>query len=244
MKIFDLMTMSNNYFDFKRFRIYQDKCIFKVGTDGVLLGAIADVNDVKTILDIGTGTGLIALMLAQRSDAEIVAIEPDKNSFEQASMNINNSKWSNRIKVENTDLQNFNPRGRRFDLIVSNPPYFADSLKNPDSRKAISRHNDTLTNKNLLDGVSVLLSENGKLQIIMPYAEGNVFIADAATYGYYCNNILKIRPLPTSEIRRLILTFSRNRIRTKEKFLTIEHGKRHEFTEEYINLTRDFYLKF
>jgi tRNA1Val (adenine37-N6)-methyltransferase len=233
-----------SYFSFKQFTIYQDKCAFKVGTDGVLLGACADVSNTKAILDIGTGTGLISLMIAQRCNAQIVAIEPGLDSFEQASQNIKSSKWADRIQVKNIDLQNYNSSGLKFDLIVSNPPYFVDSLKNPDRRKAVSRHNDTLTNRDLLSGASGLLSETGKLQVIMPYAEGYVFIAEAAEYGLFCNNILKIRPLPTSEIRRLIITFSGQRTQTTESFLTIEHGKRHEFTEEYMNLTKDFYLKF
>jgi tRNA1Val (adenine37-N6)-methyltransferase len=173
-----------------------------------------------------------------------VAIEPDFDSFEQANQNIKSSKWADRIQVKNIDLQNYNCSDLKFDLIVSNPPYFVDSLKNPDRRKAVSRHNDTLTNQDLLVCASGLLSDTGKLQVIMPYAEGNIFIAEAAADGLYCNNILKIRPLPTSEIRRLIITFSNQRTKTSESFLTIEHGKRHEFTEEYKKLTRDFYLKF
>ncbi len=233
-----------DYFSFKQFTIFQDKCVFKVGTDGVLLGACADVSNTENILDIGTGTGLIALMLAQRCNARIVAIEPDSDSFEQASQNIKRSNWAGRIQVINTDLQNYYSRGVKFDLIVSNPPYFADSLKNPDRRKAVSRHNDSLTTRDLLDGTSGLMAGTGKLQVIMPYAEGNVFITEAVAYGLYCNNILKIRPLPTSAIRRLILTFSGQRTKTSESFLTIEHGKRHEFTEEYMYLTKDFYLKF
>ena len=236
--------MSNNYFRFKQFTIFQDKCAFKVGTDGVLLGAYADVGNVQTILDVGTGTGLIALMLAQRCKAEVVAIEPDRDSFEQALQNIRNSKWNRRIRIENTDLQNFDSRTFKFDLIISNPPYFADSLKNPDLKKAVSRHSITLNNDELLKGVSRLMAEGGSLMVIMPYVEGNIFIAEAQKYGLYCNNILKIKPLPTSEIRRLILTFSRKSGKAKESFLTIEHGRRHEFTEEYINLTKDFYLKF
>ncbi|MCX6329277.1 MAG: methyltransferase [Bacteroidia bacterium] len=237
-------SMANNYFSFKQFTIYQDKCTFKVGTDGVLLGACANVAGVKQILDIGTGTGLIALMLAQRSSVEIFAIEPDHSSFEQALKNVENSKWSNKIKVENTDLQNFNPGTLKFDLIVTNPPYFTNSLKNPDLRKSATRHNDTLNINELLRGASRLISEEGRFQIIMPYAEGNIFISEAQEHGFYCNNILKIKPLPTSEIRRLILTFSKHKQKAAEKFLTIERGKRHEFTEEYIKLTKDFYLKF
>jgi len=236
--------MANSYFTFKQFTINQDKCAFKVGTDGVLLGASADVTGVKKILDIGTGTGLISLMLAQRCEAEITAIEPDPGSFEQACSNARESKWHERIIVVKTGLQKFDPGSVRFDLIVTNPPWFTDSLKNPDQVKAAARHNVTLNNDELLKGVSRLLADNGRFQIIMPYVGGNIFIAEAQENGLYGNYTIKIKPLPTSEIRRLIIAFSRHRQRPVEKFLTIERGKRHEFTEEYINLTKEFYLKF
>jgi tRNA1Val (adenine37-N6)-methyltransferase len=236
--------MANNYFSFKQFTVYQDQCAFKVGTDGVLLGAVADVYGAEHILDIGTGTGLVALMLAQRSEAGIVALEPDARSYSQACSNISNSKWASRISVVNASLQDFHPVDTRFDLIVSNPPFFSDSLKNPDPAKANARHNDLLTNDDLLKGASRLLAPGGRFQVIMPYAEGTIMVADAQEYGLYCNNILKIKPLPTSEIRRLILTFSGKKQKATEQFLTIEHGGRHEFTEEYKNLTREFYLKF
>lgn len=238
------LTMANNYFSFKEFTVFQDKSAFKVGTDGVLLGAMADVFNVKSILDIGSGTGVISIMLAQRSEAEIVSIEPDKESFVQACENVSLCRWRSRIKVLNTELQNYNPGKEKFDLIVTNPPYFSDSLKNPDHRKSTARHNDSLTSEELLAGVLKLLEDNGRFQLIMPYVEGNIFIAEARQFGLYCNNLVKIKPLPTAEIRRLILTFSRERRKVTEKYLTIESGKRHEFTEEYINLTKDFYLKF
>ena len=202
------------------------------------------LTDVKSILDIGTGTGLIAIMLAQRCDAMITAIEPDHNSFVQAADNADKCKWSNRIKVLQSVLQSFNPDNEKFDLIVTNPPYFTDSLKNPDPRKSSARHNDSLTSDEILRGVTRLLEDDGRFQIILPYVEGNMFIAEAQKSGLYCNSILKIKPLPTAKIRRLILTFSRKRLNFTERFLTIEHGKRHEFTKEYINLTKDFYLRF
>jgi tRNA1Val (adenine37-N6)-methyltransferase len=235
--------MSNSYFSFKQFTIQQDKAAFKVGTDGVLLGAVADLEDVNRILDIGSGTGLIAIMAAQRSNAEILAIEPDYESYIQCRDNIALCPWKERIKVEHISLQDYRTSGL-FDLIVSNPPYFADSLKCPDPRKSHSRHNDSLSGHDLLKGASRLMAESGRLQVIMPYVEGNIFIADAAGSGLFCNSILKIRPLPNSEIRRMILTFSRQKLKTTEKFLTIEHGKRHEFTDDYINLTKEFYLNF
>jgi tRNA1Val (adenine37-N6)-methyltransferase len=236
--------MANNYFNFKQFSICQDKSAFKVGTDGVLLGACADIEGVRSILDIGTGTGLISLMLAQRCPAEITAIEPDEGSFKQTCENVSRSLWPERIRVVHTTIQNFDPEEVKFDLIVTNPPYFIDSLKNPDPRKSAARHADSLTPDEILKGVLKFMNEDGSLQLILPYVEGNIFIAEASKYGLYCNSILKIRPLPSSEIRRLILKFSKIQKKPVESFLTIEHGRRHEFTQEYINLTKEFYLKF
>lgn len=235
--------MANNYFNFKQFTINQEKAAFRVGTDGVLLGAYADVRSAGRILDVGTGTGLIALMLAQRCNAEIVAIEPDHDSFLQSCENINSSIWSDRIAVFESTMQEFNDI-RKFDLIVTNPPYFSDSIRNPDTRKAIARHNVTLTSDDILLHSSRLLTQQGHLQLIMPFSEGNIFIAEAAEHGFFCHDLLKIKPLPTSEIRRLIMAFGRERKRPAEKFLTIEHGKRHEFTKEYKKLTGEFYLNF
>jgi tRNA1Val (adenine37-N6)-methyltransferase len=235
--------MANSYFSFKQFTINQDKAAFKVGTDSVLLGACADITGVRRILDVGSGTGVIAIMLAQRCNADIVAIEPDHESFSQCLENVASCRWEERIKAENTKLQDYHS-DKKFDLIVTNPPYFSDSLKNPDPGKSLSRHNDSLTNDELLENVTRLTGESSRFQLILPYTEGNIFIAEASSYGLYCNSILKIRPLPNSEIRRLILSFSSQRLKTTERFLTIENGKRHEFTEDYINLTKEFYLKF
>jgi tRNA1Val (adenine37-N6)-methyltransferase len=236
--------MSNNYFNFKQFTIQQGESAFKVGTDGVLLGATTNTAGVKRILDIGSGTGLIAIMMAQRSDAEIIAIEPDIKSFAECCENVARCKWNKRIKVENTCLQDYFPAEMKFDLIVSNPPYFSESLKCADPRKSLTRHNDSLSSGDLLDGVIRLLEENGRFCVILPYIEGNIFIAEAGMAGLYCNSILKIRPVLNGEVRRLILCFSRLRTNVSEKFLTIEKGCRFEFTEEYIDITKDFYLKF
>ncbi|HOF21008.1 MAG TPA: methyltransferase [Bacteroidales bacterium] len=236
--------MASDFFSFKQFRIRQDRSIFKVGTDAVLLGAYADVNSARTILDIGTGTGLIAIMLAQRCEAEITAIEPDPCSFEQALSNVRQCSWSSRISVVNTELQNYYPGNEKFDLIVCNPPYFVDSLKNPDPRKASARHNVSLNRNDLLSGISRLLADNGRFQLILPLAEGNIFIEEAGYSGFYCYDILKIIPVPGAGIRRMILSFSRNRQETAENILTIEGGGQKGFTEEYKNLTKDFYLKF
>ncbi len=236
--------MSNSYFQFKQFTINQGKSAFKVGTDGVLLGACANTEGIRSILDIGTGTGLIALMLAQRSVAELYAIEPDHDSCLEAAGNIAASPWSDRIRIKECRLQDYFPPDMTFDLIVANPPYFINSLRNPDAGVASARHNAGLTQDDLLQGVERLLSCYGRFEVIMPYAEGNVLIASAQHYGLYCYSILKVRPVPSPEIRRLVLSFSRKKFPVTERFLTIEKGKRHDFTEEYINLTKDYYLKF
>ena len=236
--------MSKNHFIFKQFTINQDRSAFKVGTDGVLLGASAEIDGVRNILDIGSGTGLISLMLAQRCNAEITAIEPDHESFLQTCENVNRSPWKERIMVKNTSFQNLEQSVGRFDMIVTNPPFFRDSLKNPDPRKSAARHNESLSNEEILQGALKFMEGNGNLQLILPYVEGNILIAEAQKYGFYCNRIIKIKPEPSAEIRRLILKFSKVQKKPSESFLTIEHGKRHEFTEEYVNLTKDFYLKF
>jgi tRNA1Val (adenine37-N6)-methyltransferase len=236
--------MPNSYFRFKQFTINQGRSSFKVGTDGVLLGAYSDIERAERILDIGTGTGLIALMLSQRCSAEVVAIEPDHDSFVQASENVASSPWSDRIKVLEIRLQDYFPDDRNFDLIVANPPYFIESLRNPDSKKALTRHDMDLSQEDLLEGVARLLGPDGKLQVIMPCNEGNILITKAIEYGLYCNAIIRVKPFPASGIRRLVLTFNRKPGTLTERLLTIEKGKRHDFTEEYVNLTKDFFLKF
>ncbi len=236
--------MANSYFRFRQFTVHQDKASFKVGTDSVILGAWSDTGGAESILDIGTGTGLLALMLAQRSQARITAIEPDRDSFEQAFNNVKNCKWHDRISVVNTTLQDFSSGGGKYDLIVTNPPYFSGSLKNPDTRKAASRHNDSLQSADLLKAVDMMLHEDGSFQIILPYAEAAVFLAEAPEYGLFCNRILKIKPLPSGPVIRLVMSFSKSAQMISESFLTIGKGPRHEYTADYINLTKDFYPGF
>lgn len=235
--------MPNNYFTFKQFTIRQERSVFKVGTDGVLLGACADLEGGKRILDIGTGTGLIAIMAAQRSEAEIVAIEPEENSYTDACSNVKECKWNNRIIVRNSDFREyFTGHPEPFDIVLTNPPYFRDSLKSPDTEKSATRHTDSLSSDDILEGADKLLNVSGSLQIILPFAEGTIFIAEASQYRLYCNRIIKLKAVPTGEIKRLIMKFERTKKPLKEKFLTIETGTRHSYTEEYKEITKDFYL--
>jgi tRNA1Val (adenine37-N6)-methyltransferase len=237
--------MANSYFEFKRFTIRQEGAAFKVGTDGVLLGACADISGVESILDIGTGTGLIAIMCAQRSEAKIIAIEPDHNSYLQAFENVNACSWTDRISVIESDLKDFSSGNeKKFDIIISNPPYFRNSLLNPDESKASARHTFSLSSDDLIKCTNDLLKPDGSLQLILPYEEGNLFIAEAGADGLYCNAIIKVKPFPEGKIIRLIMKFERLKKTTREKYLTIETGSRHNYTEEYKGLTNDFYLKF
>ena len=237
--------MANSYFKFKQFVVRQEKAAFKVGTDGVLLGAAADLTGASKILDVGTGTGLIALMCAQRCDAQIFAIEPDRDSFLQATENINASPWAVRVAVYNSDFESFSTEpGGGFDLVISNPPYFRDSLVNPEGRKAAARHAFSLSASGILECTLRVLKPGGSLQIILPYEEGTLFITEAAGSGLYCNSIIKVKPFPGGEVIRLIMKFEKKSRPVHERYLTIETGTRHNYTEEYKSVTRDFYLKF
>ncbi len=237
--------MPNMYFDFKQFRIFQENSAFKVGTDGVLLGAWCDVAGSESILDIGCGTGLIAIMAAQRSEAKIIAVELDHLSAQEAANNVMASPWSDRIRVIESDIAEYaRSSDLSFDHIITNPPYFTNALLNPDPRLSKARHRSELSTGALLESVSKLLSDTGKFSLILPYSEATVFIADAVAYGLYCSRMLNIKPLPDRPVKRILLEFSRTRLTALTGYIIIETGKRHEYSHEYRKLTRDFYLHF
>jgi len=233
---------SDNAFFFKQFHIRHDRCAMKVGTDGVLLGAWANINSAKSILDIGTGTGLIALMLAQRSVemAQIDAIEIDIDAYQQAVENVNNSPWHNRIHTIHTPLQNFTTI-LKYDLIVSNPPYFINSLKPPDKRRKQSRHADELPYSVLMNACKDLLRPNGRFCLILPRAEAMAFIPEAAEVNLHCCKKTAVRFKSTKPVERLLLEFSNvfKELIETELILFDEEGKR---TEVYQRLVSPFYL--
>ena len=233
--------MPNPYFKFKRFTIYHDKCAMKVGTDGVLLGAWTDVNNSQKILDIGTGSGLIALMLAQRCEASITAIDIDLEAVEQAQININTSNWKNRMKVIHTDLCKYSPQNQ-FDTIVSNPPYFIDSLKCDDIQRNTSRHNDTLTSEQLFKNVSQMLSPEGEFSLIIPFDQTESAISIAEKYGLYPSKHTRVITRPGLPPKRSVLAFKKHPEEYIPQDLVIEL-ERHVYSEDYIALTKEFYLK-
>jgi tRNA1Val (adenine37-N6)-methyltransferase len=237
--------MANDYFQFKQFNIQQDKCAMKVGTDGVLLGAWVSAGLCRAILDVGTGTGLIALMLAQRSPAGIDAIDIDGDAVGQASENIASSVFANRIRVFHTSFEEYATKTHRmYDLIVSNPPYFADSLKSPDTKKNLARHTDTLPLSSLLSGTKPLLAPDGRIALILPCQREKELMETALENKLNIIRQTMVMPLPDALPKRLLVELSADLSAApcRSDTLVIEEG-RHQYTADYRQLTKDFYLK-
>lgn len=216
----------------------------KVGTDGVLLGAWVNINNAQSILDVGSGTGLIALMLAQRSNATIDAVEIDESSHLQAVDNVKKSTWSSRVRLINNSFQSFASEGiPAYDLIVSNPPYFVNSLKPPEMGRSFARHAEQLPHTELIEGVIKLVKPSGRFCGIFPYVEGNVFVASAAKKGLFCIRRLNVTSKPKGVVKRILVEFSFNRQPIDESTLSI-YSNDGGYTDEYKELTKDFYLAF
>lgn len=237
--------MPNPYFKFKQFTIWQDRCAMKVGTDGVLLGSWAEPGNAKSILDVGTGTGLIALMLAQRTEASINAIEINENAFRQASENVNNSPWKKQIQILHNDFQAYSKSTKSsYDLVVSNPPYFKNSLRSIDEDKNTARHSHLLTIEELFFGVKKLLSVNGRFCMVYPFDEFEGVIEIGRYHQLHISKITVVHPNLSLPPKRVLLEFSKTESNVTHDSITIEKQKRHDYTEEYIELTKDFYLAF
>lgn len=235
----------NNYFQFKQFRINQKKSAMRVGTDGVLLGAWANSEGAKTILDIGTGTGVIALMLAQRSDAEITAIEIEQQAAEEAASNAGNSPWSNHINIIHDSFQNFSSNfSKTFDLIVSNPPFFINSIRSTNINLAVARHSDKLSLYDLLKGSEKLLNKNGMLAVVLPVQTAEICVKLAEKYGFYLFRLTEVKPAEGKPTNRHLMEFSRIKWDLQKDSITNRNAANNNYTEEYKRLTRDFYLDF
>lgn len=238
--------MPNPYFQFKQFTVYHDLCAMKVGIDGVLLGAWSPVDaSTHDILDIGTGSGLIALMLAQKAtQAQIDAIDIDKGAVQQAEINRDHSPWSERISVQNISLQDFAPDcKKKYDLIVSNPPYFANSLKAPDPSRSKARHTDTISHEELLQHATEILKKTGRICLILPVTEGLQCVKYAESFSLFCYQCIYVHPKPGTEAKRLLLEFG---LAEREKFIShleIETPQRHCYSDAFTQLAKDFYLK-
>jgi len=238
--------MSGETFVFKQFTIHQDKCPMKVGTDAVLLGSWINAQNSTRILDIGTGTGILAIMLAQKSKAIIDAIDIDLYAIEQAKSNVEQCKWHDRIFVLHENFQDYvNQITFQYDLIVSNPPYFIDSYKSPEEGRSIARHNDFLPFKDLVDGVSKILSPHGKFFVILPTREAQIFNSIAEKSNLKLAGLLRVKTKAENGIeKRHLMQFEFNPVSYEEKTISIEKDGRHNYHEDYIDLTKDYYIHF
>jgi tRNA1Val (adenine37-N6)-methyltransferase len=237
--------MSNNWFQFRQFMIQQEHAAMKVGTDGVLLGAWASLpGPGSRVLDIGTGTGLIALMMAQRtSDAEIDALEIDPLSAMQANENFRNSPWKQRIACILSSFQDYYPRcGSRYDLVICNPPFFSGSSKTPSREKNLARHDDSLGLGDLFKGSVTLMKEKGIISLVMPYDKQEPALELAEKHRLYCNRLTRVQPAPGKPIKRVLMEFSFVPGSCREDDLTIETGSRHAYSDKFKALVGDFYL--
>ena len=233
-------------FQFKQFNIQQDKTAMKVGTDGVLLGAWAPLgNHPNAILDIGAGTGLIALMLAQRSHAgQIDAIEIDDDAYEQAVDNFENSPWADRLFCYHAGLDEFMEEPEdEYDLIISNPPFYTEDYTTGNEQRDTARFAASLPFEDLAEAAGLLLSENGVFCIILPFKEEDDFIALMKAEGLYPFKITRVKGTPTTDVKRSLIAFGFNEAVSPAINELIIEIARHEYTPEYIELTKDFYLK-
>ena len=232
-------------FQFKQFSIEQDKCAMKVGTDGILLGAWADVDGASTVLDIGAGTGLIAIMLAQRSpSADIHAVEIDEQACAQAASNMANSPWGERLKAIHSSIQDYAKLSPyRYDLIVSNPPFFSGGTFSNSQDKTSVRHTVKMPHGDLLVAVRTLLSGLGKFCAVLPNMEGLRFIEMAKRYGIYCTKMTAVKPLQDKSVERLLLQFEKLEKDLVNNELVIQKGAdANNWTEDFVKLTGAFYL--
>ena len=215
----------------------------KVGTDGVLLGAWAQVGNARRILDIGTGTGLIALMIAQRSEAEIDAIEVDQDAAKQASENVQLSPWKGRVHIHKVSLQEFVKRVRNYDLIVTNPPFFANALKASDERRSVARHNQSLNYSDLMHAVMQMLDSRGRFCVILPPEVFQQFNDLMNSVEFFPARQTHVYSKPTLPCIRILAEFSKENSLPEINQLIIETNERHNYSSQFINLVKDYYLK-
>ena len=233
-------------FKFKQFAVNQDRCAMKIGTDAVLLGAWCPIdNNPKSILDVGAGTGILALMLAQRTNADqIDALEIDEEAYEQCVENFENSPWADKLFCYHAALDEFvdDPEDE-YDLIISNPPFYSEDFKTTDEQRDLARFQDAMPFEDLIEAADLLLSENGTFAVVIPYKEEERFIDLCAEYELYPVKATRVKGSYKTPIVRSLLAFKRYELSVLTADELVIEINRHEYTDDYINLTQDFYLK-
>ena len=233
-------------FKFKQFAINQDRCAMKIGTDAVLLGAWCPIdNNPKSILDIGAGTGILALMLAQRTNADqIDALEIDEEAYEQCVENFEASAWADKLFCYHAGLDEFVDEPEdEYDLIISNPPFYSEDFKTENEQRDLARFQDAMPFEDLIEAADLLLSENGLFAVVIPYKEEERFIDLCAEYELYPVKATRVKGSHKTPIIRSLLAFKRFELSVLTADELVVEINRHEYTDDYINLTQDFYLK-
>ena len=233
-------------FQFKQFTVQQDRCAMKIGTDSVLLGAWTPIeNKPFSILDIGAGTGILSLMLAQKSAAEqIDSLEIDEDAYEQCVENFENSPWSDRLFCFHAGLDEFIEEPEdEYDIIISNPPFYSEDYKSDNSQRDLARFQDALPFEDLVEAADLLLSENGIFAVIIPFKEEERFIDLCAEVELFPVKVTRVKGSYTTPIVRSLLAFKRYELSVLEADELVIEINRHKYTDDYINLTKDFYLK-
>lgn len=245
MDLWNYIPMAEAFFQFKKFRVYHHRCGFKVGTDGVLLGSWVPVEDDFRVLDIGTGTGLISLMMAQRAHARIDAIEIHPCTAMQARSNVERSPFSD-IRVHNIGLEEWIRSGNEYDLIVCNPPFYSHAQPPRDESLRLAKHTDALNPDELFRSVRKLLTPDGHFAIIFPCTEYDAFCSAAKQHGFHPVEVIDIHSQPDAEAIRLMVNFATTDKHMKERrpFYIHQTSERHNFSEEYRELTKDYFLRF
>lgn len=236
------MAKRNSFFQYQQFIVYHDKCAMKVGTDGSMLGAWTNTEHAEFALDIGTGSGLLSLMIAQKNPSLLVdAIDVDKDAIIQANENFSRSPFFDRIKCMQTSLQEYSTN-KKYDLIISNPPFFLETLKSPDRQRAIARHADSLSLEDLLYYSSILLADRGCLSFIYPHNYKESLSRLANKYGFHITRITNVYPTPQSQAKRILMELSKEEKVLEENNLIIE-VERHVYSDQFKNLVKDFYIR-
>lgn len=236
--------MSSTHFRFKQFTVHHDKCAMKVGTDAILLGAWAKADGAQNVLDIGTGSGVIALMLAQRCpNAKVTAVEVERAASEQAAENFAASPWSDRLSVTCGAIQEF-VAASKFDLIVCNPPFFVDGIQPADAARKLARHSDALLPADLVATVQRHLQPDGRFSVVLPVQQAIGFLKVAEAGRLYCRRLCDVLPTPTSTPRRQLLEFAmeptHEELQRQEIVLEVS---RHEYADDYCKLAGNFLLR-
>lgn len=235
---------SSDIFRFKQFHIAQDRCAMKVGTDSIMLGTWVDVSGAVTVLDIGSGTGVVSLVIAQRApEAKVTGVEIDPAAVIQSQENIDDSPWKDRVKVEEMSIQDFaKSTNQKFDLIVSNPPFFTGGTFSTNEQKASVRHTVKLPHSDLLKATRQLLQPNGKFCVILPLIEGLRFVEIAQTAGFYCTQMTEVHPKINKPVERLLLCFELKEKPLKKDVLVVLIEDPNVYTPEFKEMTKEFYL--